>query len=76
MSEPRDLVRRLLDEGRAFDELSLDEWRAHSPLFGEDVRQAVTALASVEKKQTPQSTGPKAVAAALAEIREWLRAKT
>jgi hypothetical protein len=26
----------------------------------------------VEKKQTPQSTGPKAVAAALAEIKTWL----
>jgi argininosuccinate lyase len=67
------LVRRLLDEGRAFDELTLDEWRRHSPLFGEDVRQAVTPLASVEKKQTPQSTGPKAVAAALADVKAWLK---
>jgi argininosuccinate lyase len=66
------LVRRLLDERRGFDELSLAEWREHSPLFGEDVRQAVTPLASVEKKRTPQSTRPKAVAAALSEIREWL----
>ena len=66
------LVRRLLEEGRAFDALTLDEWRQHSPLFGEDVRQAVTPLASVEKKQTPQSTGPKAVTAALAEIKAWL----
>ena len=33
------LVRRLLDEGRAFDELTVDEWRQHSPLFDEDVRQ-------------------------------------
>jgi len=68
------LVRRLLQEGRAFDELSLAEWREHSPLFGDDVRQAITALASVEKKQTPQSTGPNAVAAALSESREWLKA--
>ena len=66
------LVRRLLDEGKAFDDLTLDQWREHSPLFGEDVRHAVTALASVEKKQTPQSTGPKAVAAALAEVKAWL----
>ena len=63
------LVRRLLEEGRAFDELSLDEWRQHSPLFGDDVRQAITPLASIEKKQTPQSTSPKAVAAALAELK-------
>jgi argininosuccinate lyase len=68
------VVRRLLDEGRSFDALSLAEWREHSPLFGDDVRQAITPLASIEKKQTPQSTSPKAVAAAVAEIREWLRA--
>jgi argininosuccinate lyase len=67
------LVRRLLDEKRSFDDLTIAEWREHSPLFGEDVRQAVTALASVEKKRTPQSTHPDAVAAALAETREWLQ---
>jgi argininosuccinate lyase len=70
------LVRRLIDEGRSFDALSLAEWREHSPLFGEDVRQAITPLASIQKKQTPQSTSPKAVAAALAEIREWLEASS
>jgi argininosuccinate lyase len=69
------MVRRLLQDKRTFDDLSIDEWRAHSPLFGEDVRQAVTALASVEKKRTPQSTHPEAVAAALAETREWLAAR-
>jgi argininosuccinate lyase len=66
------LVRRLIDEKRGFDDLSLAEWREHSPLFGEDVRTAVTPLASIQKKQTPQSTAPRAVAAALAETRRWL----
>ena len=68
------LVRRLIAEGRSFDDLSLADWREHSPLFGEDVRRAVTPMASVLKKQTPQSTAPKAVAAALDETRGWLRA--
>jgi argininosuccinate lyase len=66
------LVRRLLSEGRGFDALTLAEWREHSPLFGDDVRTAITPLASVEKKQTPQSTAPKAVAAAVAELKAWL----
>jgi argininosuccinate lyase len=66
------LVRRLVNEGRTFDQLTLDEWRQHSPLFGEDVGHAVTPLASVRRKQTPQSTAPGAVAAALAETRDWL----
>jgi len=66
------LVRRLLNEGRTFDELSPAEWRQHSPLFGDDVRQAITPLASIQKKQTPQSTSPAAVAAALADTKDWL----
>ena len=67
------LVRRLVDERRSFDQLTLEEWRQHSPLFEADVRTAITPLASVRKKRTPQSTAPEAVAAALTETREWLR---
>jgi argininosuccinate lyase len=66
------LVRRLVQERRAFEDLSDEEWRAHSPLFEADVRQAITPAASVAKKQTPQSTHPDAVAKALAELRAWL----
>jgi argininosuccinate lyase len=66
------LVRRLVGEGRTFDQLTLAEWREHSPLFEADVATAITPLASVEKKQTPQSTNPRAVAAALSEMRDWL----
>ena len=67
------LVRRLLAEGRSFDDLSVDDWRTHSPLFEADVRTAVTASASVGRKRTPQSTHPDSVAAALAELKTWLR---
>ena len=66
------LVRQLLAEGRDFSTLTLDEWRAASALFGDDVAQAATALASVQARRTPQSTNPEAVAAALAECRTWL----
>jgi argininosuccinate lyase len=66
------LVRRLLEEKRGFDDLSVAEWRQHSPLFEEDVRSAITPLRSIEKKQTPQSTAPGAVAAALADTKRWL----
>jgi argininosuccinate lyase len=66
------LVRRLLREGRGFESLTLDEWRAHSALFDADVTDAITAAASVGRKRTPQSTHPDAVAAALVRTREWL----
>jgi argininosuccinate lyase len=70
------LVRRLVAEARSFENLTIDEWRAHSPLFDADVREAITGAASVGKKRTPQSTHPDAVAAALTELRGWLSAKT
>jgi argininosuccinate lyase len=66
------LVRRLLAEGRDFSTLTLDEWRAASDLFGDDIPAAATALASVQARRTPQSTSPEAVGAALRECRAWL----
>jgi argininosuccinate lyase len=68
------LVRRLVAEGRSFEDVSVEEWRRHSALFDADVRDAVSASASVARKRTPQSTHPEAVSAALAETRAWLRA--
>ena len=67
------IVRRLVDESRTFDQLTIEEWRTHSPLFGDDVRDVITPQASVSRKQTPQSTSPKAVASSLAETNQWLQ---
>jgi argininosuccinate lyase len=66
------MVRELLAAGRDFDDLGVAEWRAYSDLFGDDVHQAVSALASVRARRTPQSTNPDAVRAALAETQAWL----
>jgi argininosuccinate lyase len=66
------MVRRLLAEGRDFSDLTMTEWRDAHELFGEDAPRAATALASVQARQTPQSTNPQAVEAALRECREWL----
>jgi argininosuccinate lyase len=65
-------VRQLVRDRRTFDSMTLDEWRAHSPLFDADVREAITAAGSVSRKRTPQSTHPGAVAAALADVRRWI----
>jgi len=66
------MVRRLLAEGRDFESLSLAEWKKSHALFGDDVKQHVTAAASVRARKTPQSTHPDAVQAAIAETRAWL----
>ena len=70
------MVRQLLSQKRDFESLSLDEWRGASELFDDDVKQHVTAAASVRVRKTPQSTHPDAVRAALAETREWLAGGT
>jgi argininosuccinate lyase len=69
------MVRRLVAEGRSFEALTLEEWRSHSPLFDESVREAITPGASVQRKRTPQSTHPDAVAAALLELRAWVESQ-
>jgi argininosuccinate lyase len=70
------LVRRLLAAGRSFDSLTLDEWRAASELFAEDIVDYVTPASSVRGKRTPQSTAPEAVAGAAADLRGWILAQS
>src|SRR5205085_652853 len=66
------LVRKLHGEGRHFESLTFDEWRAASELFDQDVVSRVAPRASAAAKKTPQSTAPAAVAARLAEVQRWL----
>jgi argininosuccinate lyase len=69
------MVRSLLAQGRDFGDLTMDEWRAASEVFGPDAPQAATALASVMAKKTPQSTHPDAVGEAVADTRSWASAR-
>jgi argininosuccinate lyase len=66
------LVRKLVTERRDFESLSLNEWRAASDRFEEDVIGRVTPGVSVAAKRTPQSTAPDAVRGRLGEVRQWL----
>jgi argininosuccinate lyase len=66
------LVRKLVAEGREFGSLDASEWHSASELFDPDVLKRVTPEASVRAKQTPQSTAPAAVSAALTDVERWL----
>ena len=66
------LVRKLVAEGREFGSLGIAEWQAASELFAPDVLNRITPEASVRAKQTPQSTAPSAVSAAMADADRWL----
>jgi argininosuccinate lyase len=70
------LVRKLVKEGRSFEALTADEWRAHSSLFDPDVVEWVTPESSVARKRTPQSTHPDMVASAIEEARRWVSSQS
>lgn len=67
------IVRELVDRGQDFEALTLNEWKAYHELFGDDIVGQISTRASIEARQTPQSTNPDAVTRALAELRAWLR---
>jgi argininosuccinate lyase len=69
------MVRTLLQEQRSIESLTPDEWRRFSPLFGDDVVAAITPMASIVARRTPQSTAPDAVAIRLEQMREWLESR-
>jgi argininosuccinate lyase len=66
------MVRTLLHEHRAIESLTPDDWRRFSPLFDDDVVEAITPLASIRARRTPQSTAPDAVATRLTETQTWI----
>lgn len=66
------LVERMQADGRGFEQLSMREWREASDLFDERVVEWVSSRASVERRYTPQSTGPAHVRSALTSARAWL----
>jgi argininosuccinate lyase len=69
------IVRDLVDRGRDFQSLSLEEWRAYDGRFEPSVVDAVTPDAAVRARRTPQSTNPDAVRSAAADLRTWLASR-
>ena len=70
------MVRDLLANDRDFASLSPDDWRRYHDQLDVDVAGQITARGSVTARQTPQSTAPQAVAAALLEVRRWVDERT
>src|SRR5690606_38687115 len=66
------IVRELVAAKADFQSLTMDDWRRHDALFGEDIAAWITPEAAVRNRRTPQSTNPARVADALARARERL----
>ena len=55
------IVRQTVHSGTPLSQVPLETLRSHSPLFEEDVREALTVEASLRARNLPGGTGPEAV---------------
>jgi len=68
---------RALDDGELGARRHFEDDRDRAAArWQDDLAAAVSAMASVMARRTPQSTNPQAVKAALAETRQWLAAQS
>lgn len=61
------LVLYCLDKGISLDEMTLEEYREISPVFEEDIYEAISIRTCVEKRNTKGAPGPKQ----MAQVVEW-----
>lgn len=67
------LVLYAIDRNKALDDLSLEEYRAVSPVFEEDIYEAISMETCVNKRLTAGAPGKEAMEKAIAVYREYLR---
>jgi len=67
------LVAQCTETGKALDELSLDDYRAHSDLFDQDIFQAIALETCVNLRKSAGGSAPEAVAAQIASIRVFIQ---
>ena len=66
------LVLTCIEKGIALDDLTLAEYRAISPVFEEDIYEAISLKTCVEKRQTAGAPSEKAMLQAIAAERRYL----
>jgi argininosuccinate lyase len=67
------LVRRCMETGKTLETLPLDEYKSFSPLFDDDVYEAVKLETCVELRNVPGGPSSTSVAAQLDSVRAFLR---
>ncbi|WP_018110704.1 argininosuccinate lyase [Thermus igniterrae] len=63
------LVRRLLEEGRPLKDLTLEELKAHHPLFGEEALPLLRLETAIHRRRSFGGTAPEAVRERLREAK-------
>ncbi len=64
------LVRRLVEEGRALKDLTLEELRAHHPLFAEDALPLLQLESAIHRRNSFGGTAPEAVRERIQEAKK------
>ena len=67
------LVLTCIEKGIALDDLTLDEYKAISPVFEQDIYEAISMKTCVEKRETYGAPGPKVMEQIIAENKEYLK---
>ena len=69
------LILTCIEKNISLDELSLDEYKAISPVFEEDIYDAISIKTCVEKRMTLGAPGPEAMEQVIAMNRKYLEEK-
>ena len=67
------LVLTCIDKGISLDELPLEEYKEISPVFEQDIYEAISMKTCVEKRETYGAPGPKVMEQIIAANKEYLK---
>ena len=67
------LVLLCIEKGIALDDLSLEEYKEISPVFEEDIYEAISMKTCVEKRMTIGAPGPEAMKQVIAVYKKQLQ---
>ena len=67
------LVLYCIDKNISLDDMSLEEYKAISPVFEEDIYEAISMKTCVEKRETYGAPGPKVMEQIIVANKEYLK---
>ena len=68
------MVLKCIDKGISLDELSLEEYKEISPVFEQDIYEAISMKTCVEKRMTLGAPGPDVMEQVIAGNKKYLEA--
>ena len=66
------LVLYCIDKGISLDDMSLEEYRAISPVFDEDIYEAISIKTCIDKRNTIGAPGPEAIRRVIEINEQWI----